>query len=73
MTKIILEKRAKQFAANLRQWRNKRKLTQLQLAELLGGHHTLISHYERGYRLPRVDMLRMIAKSLGCSMEDLIN
>jgi transcriptional regulator with XRE-family HTH domain len=47
-------------------------MTQLELARRLGWNNSRLTNYERGYRQPRADVLRLIANELGCSVTDLV-
>ncbi|MBS7545660.1 helix-turn-helix domain-containing protein [Ancylobacter oerskovii] len=55
----------------LREWRIAKKLTQEQLAEQLGMHHTSLGKYERGEREPGPPMIARMADLLEISPGDL--
>ncbi len=53
--------------------RKQKALTQTQLAKILNVCPNTISQYEKGKREPNIEMLKKIAKTLNCSVDDLIN
>jgi transcriptional regulator with XRE-family HTH domain len=57
---------------NLKLARKAKKLTQKELGDKLGINDLRISRYENGVMIPRADVLRMLAKELGVSMEFLL-
>ena len=56
---------------NLREARFKKNYTQFDLRLKTGISQTKISHFERGYLLPRDDEKQRIAKALGVKASDL--
>ena len=52
--------------------RNKRGLTRGMLAKKVGVTIRAIEYYENLERTPRAEILKRMAKVLGCQMEDLI-
>ena len=61
--------------SHLKEEREKKRLTQAKLAELSGVSLRMISYYERGYKdinKAQADSLYKLAKTLNCSMEDLM-
>jgi len=60
----------KDFATRLRALRRARGLSQRQLAELVGCETMLISRYERGTGLPKMDTLIAVAHSLQVSLDE---
>lgn len=60
------------FAQRLRDARAKVDLTQLQLAELIGGNHIEISHYEAGRRKPPLRKLIALSDALHVSLDWLL-
>lgn len=56
----------------LKMLRQKSGYTQKEFAEICGIDWRLLSKYERGERQPRIVMLKMFAKVLDCSVDDLI-
>ena len=61
-----------EFGKKLRQLRKDRKLTQQQLAELIGVKNSVISFYEVGERTPSPDVLRKLALALHVSTDFLL-
>ena len=62
----------RQFGDNLRDLRRGAGLTQASLAQKIGTVNVTISMYERGKRLPGLEILSMLACALGASFEDLV-
>ena len=60
------------FGKNLKSLRKLNNMTQYQLAEKLNVSHKTISHWEKGYSEPQLDLLVKIKQVLGCSYEDLL-
>lgn len=58
---------------SIREFREKKGLSQVQLADSSGLSLDTIGRYERGSRSPRVSDLEKIASALGCSASDLLN
>ena len=56
---------------DLREARFKKKLTQFDLCIKTGIQQSKISHFERGYMVPRDDEKKRIAKALGFKASDL--
>ena len=54
------------FGRMLKRTRTKHRVSQRQLAAAIGVHHTYISKIESGTERPSPQMLRAIAKALGC-------
>ena len=61
-----------EFGNKLRQLRKDRKLTQQQLAELIGVKNSVISFYEVGERIPSPDVLRKLALALHVTSDYLL-
>ena len=61
-----------EFGNRLRKLRKDRKLTQQQLAELLGVKNSVISFYEVGERIPSPDILRKLALALHVTADYLL-
>lgn len=62
---------SKDFAERLRTLRRDRSLSQRQLAELVGCETMLISRYERGAAIPRLDSLVSLAEALRVSTDEI--
>lgn len=61
-----------EFGSRLRQLRKDRKLTQQQLAELIGVKNSVISFYEVGERTPSPEVLRKLALALHVTADYLL-
>lgn len=61
-----------QFGKKLREARLKRKLSQGDVAKILGVHRTYISGLERGRRNPSLLTVQKIAKAMRVPVEDLL-
>ena len=57
----------------IRELRQKKQLTQEELARLLGVDRSSVAKWETGSNSPRMDKLLLLAKILGCSLDDLVN
>lgn len=57
---------------NIKECRNIRKITQQQLAEMIGKSLNTIKKYESGYTLPPINVINDIAEALMVSTSDLI-
>lgn len=55
----------------LREFRAKKGLTQMQIADVLGCQQGLVSQYERGVYTPSVHNALRLARALGTTVEDL--
>ena len=60
-------------AANIKQLRYERNLSQELLAAKAGLHRTYIGAVERGERNISIENVAKIAETLGCSIKDLFN
>jgi len=60
------------FVVRLREVREKRGLSQKELAELTGGHVSNLSYYESGRRIPSLELFVKIARVLGVSTDYLL-
>lgn len=56
----------------IRELRKAQKLSQLELAAKLGVDRSTIAKWETGAHSPRTDKLRMLARILDCSLEELL-
>lgn len=61
------------FGERLRDLRVQKKLSQAELAEIIGVHHTHIGRYERGESRPLSKHLQSLANALGVSIDYLLN
>ena len=61
-----------QFGKKLREVRLKKKLSQGDLARILGVHRSYISGLERGRRNPSLVTVHKVAKALGVSVNELL-
>ena len=57
------------FAQRLLQARKKRKMSQEELAKLLGVHSPIVGRYERGEVKPSIEVAAKIAEALGVSLD----
>jgi len=62
-----------QFGKKLREVRLKRKLSQGDIARILGVHRSYISGLERGRRNPSLLTVQKVAKALNVNPKDLIS
>ena len=60
------------FSRGLRKLRADKQLTQTELAERVGISQTMISEYEKGRKKPTLDVVVLIADTLRCSVDDLL-
>lgn len=60
------------LAANLRNYRREKQLSQESLAELCGLHRTYVGSVERGERNVTLSSLEVLARSLGVSVPELL-
>lgn len=57
---------------NIKKYRNRKGMTQVQLAEAVTVTHPMITAYERGTKNPSLQVAFEISKTLGCTLEDLL-
>ncbi len=57
---------------NIKLARVKAKLTQEELAKKIGVGQTMISYYEKGYKVPTIPIIIRIADVLDCSIDELV-
>ncbi|MCY4781453.1 helix-turn-helix transcriptional regulator [Sphingobacterium sp. UT-1RO-CII-1] len=62
----------KTFADNLKGYRKAKKLTQVQLAELLGLKRCSIGAYEEERAIPSIETIYLISRKLKVTMENLL-
>jgi len=61
------------FKERLKQARTNKKISQQELAKLVGVHYTNIGRYERGEAVPSANVLNNLAQALDVSPDYLIN
>lgn len=59
--------------SKIRRLRNDLGLTQQELADILGISQKAVAKWECGKGMPRADMLPVLAKTLGCTIDDLFD
>ena len=57
---------------NIKKFREKKGITQQELAAVLGVVQSTVAMWESNKSLPRVDTLKAIAKALGCTIDELL-
>lgn len=57
---------------NLRPKRKEIKMTQYEVAQILGITQVAYGNYENGKRQPKPEMLKKIARLFGCSVDELL-
>lgn len=62
-----------EFKDQLKEERNRKKLSQNELANTIGVHVTNISRYERGENRPTIDVLKKLADALDVTTDYLMN
>jgi transcriptional regulator with XRE-family HTH domain len=55
----------------LAQWRKENQMTQRDLARILGVTPGAVGNWESGKRIPRLPMLKKIARVFGCHIDDI--
>lgn len=55
----------------IKKYRKEKGITQMELAQKLEVEQNTVSQWENGIRLPRSDKLPLLAKLLGCTVDDL--
>lgn len=61
----------KAFIKNLKEYRKQKKLTQDDLAEILGYSQKNVAKWEQGYSIPSVDVAIELSKKMNISLNDL--
>ena len=56
----------------IRELRQKKQLTQEELARLLGVDRSAVARWETGSNLPRAEKLITLARVFGCSVDELL-
>lgn len=69
----LMENEIIQFGKKLREVRLKKKLSQGDVAKILGVHRSYISGLERGARNPSLLTVQKVAKALGVTADKLIS
>lgn len=57
------------FAERLKELREEKGLSELQLAKVLGISSTTINRWERGLRIPNLDSLVLLSRFFGVSID----
>ena len=70
--KTLMKNEVLQFGKKLRDVRLKKKLSQGDIARILGVHRSYISGLERGRRNPSLLTVHKVAKALGISVNELL-
>ena len=70
--KTLMKNEVIQFGKKLREARLKKKLSQGDVARILGVHRSYISGLERGRRNPSLLTVHKVAKALGVSTNELM-
>ena len=70
--KTLMKNEVLQFGKKLRDVRLKKKLSQGDIARILGVHRSYISGLERGRRIPSLLTVHKVAKALGISVNELL-
>ena len=70
--KTLMKNEVIQFGKKLREVRLKKKLSQGDVARMLGVHRSYISGLERGRRNPSLLTVHKVAKALGVSINELM-
>lgn len=60
----------KYVGMKIKEFRKEKKLTQKELADLVGIKNSAISNYEQGVRIPKRDFLFKVANSLNVSIDE---
>lgn len=66
------EKKQSDFGQRLKELRQKKGLTQAELAEASGMSRRMIVHYESYVKMPPTNKIKKIAEAMGVSSDDLI-
>ena len=61
------------FSRNLKNYREKKKLTQIDLAGLVNVTSQTVWRWENGEREPSIEIIKKIAEVLACSIDELLN
>ena len=63
----------KSIAGNIRMFRERKGLTQFELAERAGVTQAQISYCEKGSRVPSLKLCKKIAAVLDCSLSEIVD
>jgi len=69
---VNTEQSRKRFRERLREWRQRRGLTQAELGKKADVPTVSVSHFETGHRFPNAESLRRISDALGVSADYLL-
>jgi transcriptional regulator with XRE-family HTH domain len=69
---ITFSTAAERFGWNLRLARHRARLRQQDLADRLGVYQSGVSHWERGFCMPKPHTLQRLAAALGVEPDDLL-
>lgn len=58
---------------NIKILREKRKLTQQEVAEKMNVGQSTVAMWETGQSFPRADKLKLLSEILGCTVDDLLS
>lgn len=67
-----MDERINLFRENIRRFRKARRLTQVQLAQVLGYNYTAIANYESGRNTPSINNLIKLADFFRVSIDELV-
>lgn len=56
---------------NIRKFREQKRLTQDELGKVIGMSQPIINQYEKGVKIPPVNVLTAIADVFSCSLDEL--
>ncbi len=56
---------------HIKEKRKEKKLSQSELAQMVGVNQTAVSQWERGATMPSLDKAALIANALGCTIDAL--
>ena len=70
--KYFMKKEITEFSKRIKEVRLKKKLSQGDVAKILGVHRSYISGLERGARNPSLITAQKVAKALGVSIKEIL-
>ena len=62
----------RELADNIRETRQRRNMTQKELAQRIGITQTTLSNYERAKRIPGIKIISMMCDALDVSLDELV-